>query len=54
MVTIRPVIDTEKGLLVIHVPSKQEGGEEKVVSTPLDPTEEQLKSYEFLSDIEIW
>lgn len=54
MLTIRPVIDTEQGLLVIHVPSKQEGGEEMVVSTPLDPTEEQLKDFDLISDIEIW
>ena len=54
MVLINPRIDEKSGNLVIEIPPTDTGVPGSTVSTPLDPTEEDIKSFELIDDITIW
>lgn len=54
MVTIKPQVDSKAGLLRIEIPMGHKDQSDITVETPLDPTPEQLATYELIDGIEIW
>jgi hypothetical protein len=54
MVIIEPRVDKEAGLLHIKIPMHEKGEPDITVTTSLDPTPDQLASFELVQDITIW
>jgi uncharacterized protein len=54
MVLIEPRINEETNTLEVSIPLTHKGKGTATVSTPLEPTEEQLSSMELVKDITIW
>jgi hypothetical protein len=54
MVIIEPRVDKEAGLLYIKIPMHWKGEPDVTVTTSLDPTPDQLASFELVRDITIW
>jgi len=54
MVIIEPRVDKEAGLLHIKIPMHGKGEPDITVTTPLDPSPDQLASFELVQDITIW
>lgn len=54
MVIIDPRIDYESGTLHIKIPMHGKGEPDITITTPLDPTPDQLSGYELLQGISIW
>jgi hypothetical protein len=54
MVIIEPQVDREAGILRIRIPMHDKGQPDVTVTTPLDPTAEQLSTYELVQEITIW
>jgi hypothetical protein len=54
MVIIDPRVDQRTGLLHIKIPAQRHDELGVTVTTPLDPSPDQLASYELIQDITIW
>jgi len=54
MIIIRPQVDHEAGVLRIEIPMHEKGEPDATVTTPLDPTPDQLSTYELIQGITIW
>lgn len=54
MVTIVPKMDLPNNKLSIEIPMHEKGKGTFTVTTPLDPSEEELQDMEIVQDITIW
>lgn len=54
MVTITPHMDLANNILRIEIPLTEKGKGTITVETPLEPSEEQMNSYELVEDVTIW
>ncbi|PWN43392.1 hypothetical protein IE81DRAFT_322458 [Ceraceosorus guamensis] len=57
IVRIKPMIDSQRGVLVIEVPASKDveaDAESTTLEVPLDPSNEELSRAELVSDVEIW
>lgn len=47
-------MDQHAGVLKIKIPPRETGGAHVTVTTPLDPSPDQIAFYELIEDINIW